>query len=139
MRIVTLVFLLASLVGRCALADAKYPLPWVAGVTRDSVHVGLAVTTTTNATVEFGTSPTFGMTAMTENHQATDVVDSSVHNVKLTGLQLNTQYHDRVTQNVRVTSSYSFWTALQPGTRVRWGFGADSRAGGNTVHNTWPV
>lgn len=135
MRIATLVFLLASLGGRCALADAKYPLPWVAGVTKDSVYVCLEATTTTNATVEFGTSPTFGMTATTENYQATDVVDSYVHNVKLTGLQPNTQYHYRVTQGASVTSSYSFWTAPLPGTPVRWGFGADSRAGSNTVHN----
>jgi len=136
MRIGPVVFLLAILVARCALADAKYPLPWVAGVTKDSVYVCLEATTTANATVEFGASPTFGMTATTENYQATDVADSYVHNVKLTGLQPNTQYHYRVTQGASVTSSYSFWTAPLAGTPVRWGFGADSRAGSTTMHNT---
>lgn len=119
-----------------ALADANYPLPWVAGVTKDSVYVCLEATTTMNATVEFGTTSGYGMTATTENYQATDVASSFVHNVKLTGLQPNTQYHYRVSHGSTVTANYSFWTAPLAGTPVRWGFAADSRAGSNTVHNT---
>ncbi|MCE5278910.1 MAG: metallophosphoesterase [Planctomycetaceae bacterium] len=117
------------------LADAAYPTPWVAGVTKDSVYVSLEATDTIEATVQFGTTTSYGMTATTENTQATDA-PTYVHNIKLTGLLPNTEYHYRVTQGSSVSADYSFWTAPLAGTSVRWGYAADSRAGSNSAHNT---
>lgn len=132
----TMTFAMLSAFAGTALADANYPIPWVAGVTKDSVYVCLEATTTANATVQFGTTAAYGLTATTENFQATDVAASYVHNVKLTGLQPNTKYNYRVTHGGTVTANYEFWTAPLPGTPVRWGFAADSRPGVSSWHNT---
>ncbi|MCE5328391.1 MAG: metallophosphoesterase family protein [Planctomycetaceae bacterium] len=115
------------------LADAVTATPWLAGVTKDSVYVSLEANSTATARVDFGLTSAYGMTAETQNVQATDA-PTYVHNIKLTGLLPNTQYHYRVTQGASVSQDYSFWTAPLAGTTVRWGFAADSRSG-TTVHN----
>ncbi len=116
------------------LADAVRPVPWLAGVTDSSVYVSLEADSTSTATVDFGPTTSYGSQATTESTQPTDL-GYSVHNIKLTGLLPNTQYHYRVTQGASVSADYSFWTAPQAGTSARWGFGADSRSNPG-VHNT---
>ncbi len=126
--------LMVALSASGALADAAKPTPWLAGVTGTSVYVSLEATDTTTATVDFGLTPAYNMTATTENTQATSG-GNSVHNVKLTGLQPNTQYYYRVRQGASVSANYTFWTAPAPGTPARWGFAADSRSNPSS-HNT---
>ncbi len=110
-----------------ALADAVRPMPWLGGVTDRSVYVCLEATDTTPAVVDFGLTTAYDSQATTESTQPTDL-GYSVHNIKLTGLLPNTQYHYRVTQGASVSENYSFWTAPQAGTPARWGFAADCRS-----------
>ncbi len=107
--------------------------PWLAGVTDSSVYVSVEVNNTTNATVDFGLTSAYGSQATTEYTQAT-TSSYSVHNIKLTGLLPNTQYHYRFSHGSYVSADYSFWTAPLAGTDSRWGFAADSRSG-IPVHN----
>ena len=129
-----LVVLTLVLSASVALADAVKPVPWLAGVTKNSVYVSLEATDTTPAVVDFGLTTAYDSQATTESTQPTDS-GYSVHNIKLTGLLPNTQYHYRVTQGASISDDYSFWTAPQAGTAARWGFSADCH-GQPSVHNT---
>ncbi len=116
-----------------ALADAGRPTPWVAGVTQSSVYVELEATNTTAAKVDYGLTNSYGSTASTESTQA--VGSNYVHNIRLTGMAPNTQYHYRVTQGSSVSGDYRFYTAPAPGTAAHWAFAADCRT--NTAdHNS---
>ena len=115
-----------------ALADAVKSTPWLGGVTTNSVYACLEATNTTPATVDFGLTPAYGMSATTEYTESTG--STYVHNVKLTGLLPNTQYYYRVTQGSSVSAGYSFYTAPLAGTPAHWGFAADCRTNIST-HN----
>jgi len=80
------------------------------------------------ATVEYGLTSGYGMEAITESTEATDR-GYHVHNVKLTGLEPNTQYHYRVTHGATTSADRTFWTAVEPGTAFRFGYMSDSQAG----------
>ncbi len=125
------VVVLLALSVSTALADLARPVPWLNGVTTDSVYVVVEANNTANATVEFGQTTSYGTSITTAYTQPTGGPgggpNNYVHNIKLTGLSPNTQYHYRVTQGSSVTSDYSFWTAPSPGTPAKWGFAADSR------------
>jgi len=108
--------------------------PWVAGVTETSVYVCVeADSAGPNAVVDYGTTDLYGLQAVTESTQATSS-GRYVHNVKLTGLLPNTQYHYRLTQGSIVSADAAFWTAPPAGTAVRWGFAADTQTR-PTVHD----
>ena len=96
-----------------ALADAVRPVPWLAGVTDRSVYVCLEATGTSPAVVDFGLTTAYGSQATTESTQPTDF-GYSVHNIKLTGLLPNTQYHYRVTQGASVSADYSLALNIEP-------------------------
>ena len=116
--------LVLTLATSAALADAIKPVPWLAGVTQDSVYACLEANNTTPAAlVEYGLTAGYGSSASTESTDAT-TSGTSVHNVKLTGLAANTEYHYRVTQGSSVSPDYTFWTAPEPGTPAHWGFAA---------------
>ena len=115
-----------------ALADAAKSTPWLGGVTTNSVYACLEATNTTSATVDFGLTPAYGMSATTEYTESTG--STYVHNVKLTGLLPNTQYYYQVTQGSSVSAGYSFYTAPLAGTPAHWGFAADCRTNIST-HN----
>jgi predicted phosphodiesterase len=102
-------------------------------VTTNSVYACLEANSTTAATVDFGPTPAYGMSATTEYAESTGSA-TYVHNVKLTGLLPNTQYYYRVTQGSSVSAGYSFYTAPLAGTPAHWGFTADSRTN-ITTHN----
>ena len=123
-------------ISSAALADAVKSTPWLAGVTENSVYVSLEVDSTNVAVVDFGQTIGYGSQASTESTQVTDAGSGYyVHNIKLAGLQPNTQYHYKVTHGSFESSDYIFWTAPQAGTASRWGFAADSRTN-ITDHNT---
>lgn len=108
------------------LADAVRPVPWLAGVSDDSVYVSLEATDTTPAEVHYGLTSLYGAQATTESAQATDS-GYSVHNIKLTGLLPDTEYHYQVTHGSSVSADYTFHTAPPAGTSAHWGFAADCR------------
>ena len=113
-------------------ADLARPTPWLGGATQNSVYVSLEATNTTGATVDFGLTSSYGSTASTESTQAAG--SNYVHNIKLTGLLPNTEYHYRVAQGSSLSGDYTFYTAPAPGTAAHWGFAADCRT--NTAdHN----
>jgi len=103
-------------------------IPWVSGVTTSSVYVCLEATNNTqNAVVDYGLTGSYGSQLTTEYSQPTDY-GYYVHNVKLTGLSPNTEYHYRITHGSSVSSDYTFTTAPLPGTNLTWGFAADCRS-----------
>ena len=122
---------LLALIAASAQADLARPMPWLNGVTTDSVYVCVEANNIASATVNFGQTASYGSSVSTEYTQPTGGIgggpSNSVHNIKLTGLLPNTQYHYQVTQGSSVTSDYSFWTAPLPGTPAKWGFAADPR------------
>ena len=124
-----LVFLALS--AATARADLARPMPWLNGVTTESVYVLVEANSNTGATVDFGLTTGYGSHFSTEYTQTTGGIGGGpsnyVHNIKLTGLLPNTQYHYRVTQGSSVTSDYSFWTAPLPRTPAKWGSAADPR------------
>ena len=107
--------------------------PWLAGVTDTAIYACIEATDTSTAVVDYGETSSYGMQAGTENTQAAG--SNYVHNIKLTGLQANTQYHYRVTHGSYVSPDYTFWSAPLAGTSVRWGFAADCRSDPG-IHNT---
>jgi predicted phosphodiesterase len=117
-----------------AFGNAVKSTPWLCGVTPNSVYACLEADSTTAATVQYGPTTAYGMSATTGSTQLTSS-PNYVHNIQLTGLQPNTQYHYKVTQGTSVSADYSFWTAPLPGTPAHWGFAADSRTNIAT-HNT---
>jgi len=121
---------LSAFAGSAALGDAVKQVPWLGGVTNSTVYASLEATNTATATVDFGLTPAYGMSATTTSPGGyTESAGSTyVHNVKLTGLLPNTQYHYRVSQGASVSSDYTFWTAPLAGTPAHWGFAADSRS-----------
>ncbi|MCY2931104.1 MAG: fibronectin type III domain-containing protein [Planctomycetota bacterium] len=125
-----LICFLPVFVGSAAFGDAVKQTPWLGGVTANSVYACLEATNTTAATVDFGLTNAYGMSATTASPGGyTELTSGSnyVHNVKLIGLLPNTQYHYKVTQGASVSADYSFWTAPLAGTPAHWGFAADCR------------
>ena len=108
--------------------------PWLAGVTTNSVYVSMETTNTSTATVDFGLTSSYDNSASTENYQSTGG-GSYVHNIKMTGLAPDTEYHYKVTQDGTNSADYTFRTAPLPGTAAHWGFAADSRTNTGT-HNS---
>jgi len=121
-----------------AFGDAVKSTPWLCGVTTNSVYACLEANNTTAATVNYGLTTAHGMSATTTSSGGSTQLTSGsnyVHNIPLTGLQPNTQYHYKVTQGASVSADYTFWTAPLPGTPAHWGFAADCRTNTGT-HNT---
>ncbi|MHC4983822.1 MAG: Ig-like domain-containing protein [Planctomycetota bacterium] len=110
--------------------------PWVAGVTDTTVYVCLEATLSTpDAVVDYGQDASYGMTATTENTQWVIGGANTVHNIKLTGLLPNSQYHYCVTHGSTTSADYTFWTAPEAGEDAKWGFAADCQSG-TSVHNS---
>jgi len=111
--------------------------PYLQAVMSDSMYVLLEATDETAAVVDYGLTDSYGMQASTESTESTNASEGYyVHNIKLTGLQANTEYHYSVTHGT--TPKYSsedktFWTAAEPGTDFSFGFMADNRTD-TTVH-----
>ena len=123
-----------------ATAPLARPMPWLNGVTTESVYVCAESTNITDLTVQFGPTTGYGSSVTTNYTQITGGAGGGpsnyVHNIKLTGLLPNTKYHYRVYQgSTALTSDYAFWTAPLPGTPAKWGFGADCRSN-PAMHNT---
>ncbi|NQU23179.1 MAG: tandem-95 repeat protein [Candidatus Nealsonbacteria bacterium] len=107
--------------------------PYLQAVTMDSIYVLVeADNIAADARVDYGLSyNNYDSHAITESTEYTDR-GNYVHNVKLTDLLPNTQYHYSVTHGVTTSADKTFWTAAQPGTDFRFGFMADSRSDAGT-------
>lgn len=101
--------------------------PYLCGVTTNSVWVLSECNSTATATVDFGTTTSYGSTATTSSTEATNG-STYVHNIKLTGLAANTTYHYRVRQGTSTSADYSFKTAPNAGTSFRFAYTADYRS-----------
>ncbi len=102
--------------------------PYLQSVMTDSMYVLQEADDQTAAVVEYGLTSGYGSQASTESTELTRADRGFyTHNIKLTGLQPNTQYHYRVTHGATTSADKTFWTAAEPGTSFRFGFMADSR------------
>ena len=116
----------------CARADIRTG-PWLQAVTETSIYVLLECDTTDPATVHYGTSGSYGVTASTESIKTTGYYTyKPVHRVKLTGLQPDTLYHYRASHGGSVSADFTFRTAVQAGTAFRFAVMGDPRTDTNT-------
>ena len=102
--------------------------PYLQAVTTNSIYVLVECSTTENVTVSFGTSLSFGNSANT-TLISTTTNSTYVHKIQLTGLLANTQYFYKAEQGLSVSNTYSFTTAVNPGTSFRVAWMADCRTG----------
>jgi len=105
--------------------------PYLQAVTATSIYVLVECDSTDAVKVEYGPTDAYGAVAATEKAVATDGSNPQtyVHNIKLTGLQLNTVYHYRVSQGGEPTADQTFSTAVQPGESFRFAIMGDCRTG----------
>ncbi|MGE5549876.1 MAG: metallophosphoesterase [Bacteroidota bacterium] len=109
--------------------------PYLQAVTTDSIQVMVESSVKDPVTVEYGRTTSYGAKAVTQGVETTEVTPATyVHNVKLAGLQPNTQYHYRVIQAGYTGTDYTFTTGVNPGTGFRFAFAADFRTG-TSVHD----
>ncbi len=102
--------------------------PYLQAVTQNSVYVLVECDSSDNVTVEYGRTTSYGNSAITEVTAQPDA-GKWVHEIKLTGLMANTQYHYRATQDgLNYSSDYSFKTAAPPGTPFRMAIIGDMRS-----------
>jgi len=107
--------------------------PYLQAVTQNSIYVLTECDSTATVTVEYGTDTSYGNYAITEDYETTTNT-TYVHNIKLTGLQPDTLYHYRVSQDGAPTPDSTFRTAPLPGTSFRFAWMADCRSGTN-IHD----
>ncbi|MGE5550438.1 MAG: metallophosphoesterase [Bacteroidota bacterium] len=109
-------------------AAAMVMRPYLQAVTTESVYVLVESDTTQPVTVEYGTTAAYGSKAVTESIEPTDTVPATyVHNIKLTGLQPNTEYNYRAIQGEVASPNHTFLTAVESGTGFRFAWMADTR------------
>lgn len=106
--------------------------PYLQAVDANSVYVLLEADTTADAEVKYGLTSAYGDTATTESTEVTEG-SNRIHNIQLTGLLPNTQYHYQVIQGGTTSADYTFWTAPPAGTDFRFAWMADPRSN-PTVH-----
>jgi VCBS repeat-containing protein len=106
--------------------------PWLQAVATGGVYVLLEADSQLAAVVDYGLTSDYGKQAITESTEYTDL-GKYVHNIELTGLQSNTQYHYRVTQGATITADQMFWTSPEAATDFRFAFLADCRTN-TTIH-----
>ena len=110
--------------------------PYLQAVTQTSIYVLVESDSRESVTVEFGPDTTYGSSATTESIEATtaDTV-TYVHNIRLSGLHADTEYHYRTVRGSQIFGDYTFRTAPGPGRPFRFGWMADSRTG-KAVHDS---
>lgn len=108
--------------------------PYLQAVTKNSIYVLVESATMDTVTVEYGTTTAYGSSARTESIETT-TNSTYVHNVKLTGLKPNTQYHYRALQSGTSSADASFHSAALPGSSFRFAWMADFRTG-TAVHDS---
>jgi len=111
--------------------------PWIQGVLQTSAYILLEANSTATATVDYGLTSSYTNSATTGSTETANLSGTNyyIHNVKLTGLAANTQYHYRVRQGATTTADYAFWTAAPAGTSFRFAFMADARTN-TAIHST---
>lgn len=101
--------------------------PYLQAVTHDSAYVLVEIDSASpDAVVEYGQSPSYGWVVATEYTELTQS-PNYVHNIRLTGLLANTQYHYQVSHEGTVSGDFTFWTAAYAGTDFRFAWAADMR------------
>jgi hypothetical protein len=109
--------------------------PYLQAVTTNSVYVLAGTDSTSPVKAEYGTTTSYGNIAFTTSTEPAAASPATyVHNIKLTGLQANTNYHYRVSQGGTPSPDYSFWTATNPGNGCRFAWMADCRTG-TAIHD----
>ncbi len=100
--------------------------PYLQAVDTGGVTVLVECNSTVAASVDFGTTASYGSTASTASTKTTTNT-TYVHRVRLTGLAADTLYHYRARHGASTTGDFTFRTAVAPGTPYRFAFLADFR------------
>jgi predicted phosphodiesterase len=109
--------------------------PYLQAVTVNSIYVLVECSTPDTVTINYGLTPSYGFTAKTEFIKSTDALPVTyIQEVKLIGLQSNTQYYYKAIQGSTQSEDRSFVTAVPPGTDFRFAWMADCRTG-TAVHD----
>ena len=108
--------------------------PMLQGATSTNLYVLAECTTTASVTVNFGTTTSYGSSATTSATRASNGGSTSIHVIKLTGLQPNTVYHYKLVAQGTTSADYTFTTLVNPGTPFRFAWSADFRST-PSVHN----
>lgn len=127
-----LVLLLLTLLVKATSADIVMS-PYLQAVTTNSIYVLVECTTNTPVTVNYGLTTSYGSVATSEGNLPTGS-STYVHRIKLTGLQPNTVYYYQAVHGASTSASFSFHTAVNPGTPFRFTWMADTRTG-TAVHD----
>ncbi|MEK6756203.1 MAG: metallophosphoesterase [Bacteroidota bacterium] len=108
--------------------------PYLQAVATSSIYVLVESSSPDTVTVEYGPTSAYGLSARTESIEST-TNSTYVHNVKLTGLAPNSEYHYRALQAGTASADASFRTAVLPGTSFRFAWMADCRTG-TAIHDS---
>ena len=100
--------------------------PYLQAATTNSIMVLVESTTADTVFVEYGSSTSYGHIATTKSFERTSE-GTFVHNVLVSGLLPNTEYHYRMHDGGSVSEDASFRTAPDPGTPFRFAWLADFR------------
>lgn len=102
--------------------------PYLMSVSKNSVFVLIETNNSDTVTVQYGTSPSYGISSKSMSISVTPAF-TYVHKVYVTGLSPATQYFYRAVQGVSVSAGYSFRTAVNAGTPFKFEWYADFRTG----------
>ena len=92
----------------------------------DSIYVLVECDSQSQVSVDFGATTAYGR-SVTEESVSLTSANTFVHKIRLAGLEPNSVYHYRASQNGPVTDDNSFRTAVKMGTAFRFAFMADCR------------
>jgi len=100
--------------------------PYLQAPTTNGIQVVVECSSTSNATVEYGLTSSYGQSAITERYEVT-TGGTYAQSIRLTGLQPNTVYHYHAKQGGSISPDATFRTAPLPGTPFRFAWLADNR------------
>lgn len=109
--------------------------PYLQAVDTNSIYVLVECAKTDTVVVNYGLTPSYGLSAKTKFIDTTTLSTGSyIHKVKLTGLTPNTFYYYRAVQDTSISVGSTFRTGVSYGTNFRFAWMADCRTG-VTIHD----
>jgi hypothetical protein len=104
--------------------------PYLQAVDTNSIYVLVECAKTDTVIVNYGLTPSYGLSAKTKIIDTTTLSTGSyIHKVKITGLTPNTFYYYRAVQDTSISLGSTFRTAVSYGTNFRFAWMADCRTG----------
>ncbi len=102
--------------------------PYLQAVTNNSIVVMAVCDSKEDVTVDYGKSADYGKQAVSSTYLKPAGKQRYVFRIKIEGLEPNTVYNYKVTQEDEPTNNETFRTAVNPGTPFRFGLFGDCRS-----------